>query len=78
MCFAGVRFDRPGLLCMNSWGYSNKGPHGIQTDEEIMKCGFWVDAKVVDRMLRGQDSFAVTGVNGLEPREIDWSGDWEI
>lgn len=78
MCFVGVRFDRPGLLCMNSWGYSNKGPHGIETNENVMKASFWVDAKTVTKMLRGQDSFAITGVNGLEPREVDFTTDWNL
>ena len=78
MAFTGVRFDRPGLLCTNSWGYSNKGPHGVETHPEVMKASFWVDAKVVDKMLRGQDSYAVTGVKGLEPRDIDFGADWEI
>ena len=78
MAFTGVRFDRPGLLCTNSWGYSNKGPHGVETHPEVMKASFWVDAKVVDKMLRGQDSYAVTGVKGLEPRTIDFGADWEI
>ena len=78
MAFVGVRFDRPGLLCVNSWGYSNKGPHGVETFSEVMKAGFWVDAKTVDRMLRGQDSYAVTGVKGLEPRSVDFSSDWAI
>lgn len=78
MAFVGVRFDRPGLLCVNSWGYSNKGPHGVETFPEVMKAGFWVDAKTVDRMLRGQDSYAVTGVKGLEPRSVDFSTDWAI
>lgn len=78
MCFVGVRFDRPGLLCMNSWGYSNKGPHGIDTYDSVMKCSFWVDEKVVDKMLRGQDSFAVTGVKGLEPRDVDFATGWDI
>ena len=63
---------------MNSWGYSNKGPHGVDTYDSVMKCSFWVDAKVVDRMLRGQDSFAITGVKGLEKREIDFSAGWDI
>ncbi len=78
MAFVGVRFDRPGLLCMNSWGYSNNGPHGIDTNSEVMKCSFWVDADVCDKMLRGQDSFAITGVDGLKPRDIDFSTGWEI
>ena len=79
MAFVGVRFgSRPGLLCMNSWGFSNNGPHGIETNEEVMKCSFWVDAEVCTRMLRQQDSFAVTGVKGLEPRTIDWSHGWSI
>lgn len=79
MALLGVRFgSRPGLLCMNSWGNSNSGPHGIQTHEEVMKASFWIDADVCTKMLRGQDSFAVCGVNGLEPRTIDWSLGWEI
>jgi hypothetical protein len=78
MCFVGVRFDRPGLLCMNSWFHSNSGPHGIETHEEVMKASFWVDASVADKMLRGQDSFAITGVNGLEKRTVDFSTGWEI
>lgn len=78
MAFVGARFDRPGLLCMNSWGYSNKGPHGISTHDEVMKASFWVDDSVVDRMLRGQDSFAITGVKGLEKRSIDFTTGWEI
>ena len=63
---------------MNSWGYSNKGPHGISTHDEVMKASFWVDDSVVDRMLRGQDSFAITGVKGLEKRSVDFTTGWEI
>lgn len=74
MCFVGVRWDRPGLLCMNSWGASNTGPTWpINMPESIAECSFWVEAKIVDRMLAGRDSFAISGYEGFPPRELpDW------
>ena len=83
MCFTGVRYDRPGLLCTNSWGNSwgTSRPFGKDmegTHDEIKKCSAWVSARTVDRMLKQQDSYIVTGVKGLEPREIDWSDKWDV
>jgi hypothetical protein len=73
MCFTAVRYDRPGLLCQNSWGPSwVKGPKfpGDQPDGS-----FWVDQRVVDRMLAGNDSFAVSQIKGFPKRKLEhWKG----
>lgn len=63
MVFIGVddADSRPGLLCMNSWGTNwISGPKRHDQPDG----SFWVDADVVDRMLRGDDSFAISGFNG--------------
>jgi hypothetical protein len=85
MTFAGVRYDRPGLLCVNSWGNSwglgdwyrsTKTGEVIDYWPAVQKCSAWVDAKTCDRMLRQEDSYAVCGVGGLQRRSIDWTKGW--
>ena len=87
MVFAGVRYDRPGLLDVNSWGNSwGLGNFFVNviTGEvieywpEVQKCSAWLDAATCDRMLRQEDSYAVCGVTGLKRREINWTKGWEI
>jgi hypothetical protein len=73
MCFVGVRYDRPGLLCLNSWGPSWVG--GPKWPEDQPDGSFWVDKSVADRMLRGEDSFAVSGYEGFPWRDLR-HGDW--
>lgn len=77
MLFCGVRFDRPGLLCMNSWGNSNSGPrYPEDMPDRIAACTFWVDKSTADKMLRGRDSYAISGYDGFPPRRIDqWFDD---
>jgi len=77
MLFCGVRFDRPGLLCMNSWGNSNSGPRYPESmPDSIAACTFWVDADVANRMLRGRDSYAISGYEGFPPQRLDqWFDD---
>lgn len=77
MLFCGVRFDRPGLLCMNSWGNSNSGPRYPESmPDSIAACTFWVDASTADKMLRGRDSYAISGYEGFPPRRLDqWFDD---
>lgn len=54
MIFVGVRFDRPGLCCSQSWGKNTpKGPLDLGQPDNT----FWVDENVVDYMLRQNDSF---------------------
>jgi hypothetical protein len=75
MCFIGVRFDRPGLLCLNSWG--TNWINGPVFPEDQPAGSFWVDASVVDSMLRGEDSFAVSGYEGFPYRNLT-HGDWVL
>lgn len=73
---------RPGALCWNSWGpRSNSGPHysgieGFSMPHAFSGCTFWIDADVVDRMLRvGSDSFALSSYDGFPPRKLpNWTG----
>jgi len=67
MCFIGVRFDRPGLLCLNSWSNWNSGP---KYPADMPDGSFWVDAKVCDSMLGRGDSFAISGYDGFPYREL--------
>lgn len=85
---SGVRYDREGALITNSWGNSwgINAPFyvDVETNNEldywpaVVKCSAWVERKVIERMLRQGDSFAVTGVDGLKRREIDWQEGWVI
>lgn len=71
MCFVAVDDTgrRPGLLCDNSWGPDwISGPKRHDQPDG----SFWVDAQVADRMLRGDDSFAVGGYDGFKRAAIDW------
>lgn len=69
---------RPGALIWNSWGNkAHAGPHysGIPSrpDEmapEFRGSTFWADAEVVDRMLAGRDSFALSGYEGFPARTL--------
>lgn len=73
MCFIGVRYDRPGLLCLNSWGATwISGPKWPADQPEG---SFWVEAAVATRMLSGGDSFAVSGYEGFPYRPLD-HGNW--
>ncbi len=74
MCFIGVRFgDRPGLLCLNSWGPN--WVSGPKWPDDQPDGSFWVDARVATRMLSGRDSYAVSGYEGFPYRPLD-HGDW--
>jgi hypothetical protein len=74
MCFTGVRFGaRPGLLCQNSWGPN--WIDGPKYPEDQPEGSFWVDADVATRMLKGGDSFAVSGYEGFPFRDLR-HGDW--
>lgn len=74
MAFIGTRGgNRPGLFCLNSWGSSaHTGP---RFPPDAPPAGFWVDAKVADKMLGSwKDSFALSDAVGFPKREVlpDW------
>ena len=73
MCFIAVRYDRPGLLCLNSWGPN--WVSGPKWPDDQPDGSFWVEAAVATRMLRGRDSFAVSGYQGFPYRKLD-HGSW--
>ena len=79
-CMAGIskrHGKRPGGLIWNSWGpNSNSGPHYPDNMPYPFKGStFWVDADVLDRMLKQGDSFALSNYDGFPPRKIpDWTG----
>lgn len=75
MCIAGYQGgSRKGFLIINSWGADwVKGPTGRFAD--IPPGSFWADVQTVDRMLRQEDSYAVSDVEGFKRRKIlpdDW------
>ena len=77
MTATGLRFDKPITNSWgNSWGTAAPLP-GVEWNE-VKKCSAWVDAKTVDKMLKQNDSFALTGVDGLKRREINWREGWVI
>jgi hypothetical protein len=74
MCFCAVRYgDRPGLLCLNSWGPNYvRGPKWPADQPEG---SFWVDKTIAAAMLRGGDSFAVGSIHGFGFRDLH-HGEW--
>lgn len=69
MLFMGVRMDRQGLLCMQSWGSNMpSGPQVLNQPDNT----FFVDARVADDMLSQGDSYTGTGFKGYEDA-FDWS-----
>jgi hypothetical protein len=71
MCFIAVddADGRPGLCCMNSWGSSwITGPKRHDQPDG----SFWVDAATAGKMLRGQDSFALSGYMGFPVQSLDY------
>lgn len=63
---------RPGGFIQNSWGANaHTGPLGPGNPPSG---GFWVDASVVDGMLKQGDSWAFSSVDGFRVQNnIDWS-----
>ncbi|WP_146435355.1 C1 family peptidase [Blastopirellula retiformator] len=73
MCFTAVRYDRRGLLCQNSWGPG--WVDGPKWPDDQPDGSFWVDEATVNHMLRGQDSFSVSGYGGFPFKPIN-NTDW--
>lgn len=78
LCIIGVRYQkngspRDGMLIANSWGES--WISGPKWPDDMPEGCFWADRKTVERMLAGEDSFAVGSVAGWGWREIN-HGEW--
>lgn len=76
MMFAGVRWNpRPALLCVNSWGDCYSGDADKTLPPQFQRSAGWVEASVCTSMLKGEDSFALSGYSGFAPRTLpDWTG----
>lgn len=73
MCFVAWRSgERPGALCLNSWGDAAHG--GPVWPEDMPVAAFWIDEQVVQRMVSQGDSFALSDVVGFPARnpKPDW------
>ncbi len=78
LCLIGVRYQRngsprDGMLVANSWGES--WISGPRWPEDMPEGCFWADRKTIERMLAGEDSFAVGSVAGWGWRELH-HGEW--
>lgn len=76
MMFAGVRWNpRPALLCVNSWGDCYTGSVDPKLPTQFQRSAGWVEASTCTSMLKGEDSFALSGYSGFAPRTLpDWTG----
>lgn len=75
MCFIAVddNPNRPGLLCMNSWGPDwISGPKRLGQPDG----SFWVDAQTADRMLKNRDSFAPSQYDGYKAQQLPDNFAW--
>lgn len=71
MAFLGIRGgSRPGAFLLNSWGDSAHG--GPRYPADMPVAGFWADKAVVERMLRQNDSYAVSDLTGFPARKLNW------
>lgn len=57
------------LLCLNSWGPG--WISGPKWPADMPEGSFWIERSVVERMLRGEDSFAVGSVDGFGWRDLN-------
>jgi hypothetical protein len=75
MMFAGVRWKPyPALLCVNSWGECYSGDVDKTLPVQFQRSSGWVRAETCTRMLKGEDSFALSGYSGFAPRKLE--GNW--
>jgi hypothetical protein len=75
MMFAGVRWKPyPALLCVNSWGDCYSGDVDKKLPVQFQRSAGWVRAETCTRMLKGEDSFALSGYSGFAPRKLE--GNW--
>lgn len=73
MCAVATRYDRQGVLILNSWGPS--WVSGPKYPDDQPDGSFWCEKGTFNRMLAGEDSFAVSAVEGFPLRKLD-NGDW--
>ena len=74
MCLVSIRFgDRPGALCVNSWGdYCDGG----KFPDDQPDGSFWIDKATVERIIQQGDSWAIgeTAFRWRDIRHDNWLG----
>lgn len=68
MMWSAYRDDRRQFLVEQSWGQNT--PSGPTGDLDIPDNSFWIDWDVAARMLRGEDSFALSNFDGWPAQDI--------
>ena len=70
MLWTAAREDKKWFLVEQSWGPNV--PSGPLGDMDIPNNAFWIDWNVAARMLREQDSFALSNFQGFPAQRLDW------
>lgn len=69
--FLGVRWEpHPALYCENSWGNCYSGTPDASLPKPFQFSGGWMRSEICDRMLAGEDSFALAGYEGFKARKL--------
>lgn len=78
MCVIGVRFDKPGALCAQSWGpnVASGGHYPSSMPPNIQGFTWWIPAADIDRICREGDSWAIGDVDGWKIDRADWRKQW--
>jgi hypothetical protein len=76
MMFAAVKWKPyPALLCVNSWNDCYTGSVDATLPVQFQRSAGWVRAETCTKMLRQEDSFALSGYAGFPARTLDnWTG----
>lgn len=74
MVLIGVRDDRPGCLCLNSWG--TKWITGPKWPSDQPDGSFWIDERTINRMLSGRDCWALSDTEGFVKRTLRNAEGW--
>lgn len=75
MMFGGIRWvnGKPQFRLFQSWGKSCSGPDPGIDNEVISHCSWWITASDAARMLRANDSWAFSNLEGFPPQKLDWA-----
>jgi hypothetical protein len=71
MCVTGYRADKNWFLIDQSWGPDQ--PNGPIGDMDIPSYSFWIEANVMDRMVKQGDTWILTGLNGWDSDTMHWN-----
>lgn len=75
MCLAGIRLDREGACCLQSWGPNQpQGP----TVLDQPSFSFWIDRKYVEKILAQGDSWALSKSPAFVERKLPPTWSWSI